>query len=178
MLYPAPLRDFLIELAAAGLFHARWTEEIHEEWTRNVLKDRTDLRAEQLERTRELMNRAVPDCLVANYGPLIEGLELPDPNDRHVLAAAIRSGSEAIVTFNLRDFPEPYLALFGIEALHPDKFIYHQFGSNAANVLIAAHRCRERLKNPPKSANEYLDILEKQGLPQSAGELRKYSTVI
>ena len=67
---------------------------------------------------------------------------------------------------------------FGIEALHPDEFIYHQFGLNNANVLIAAQRCRERLKNPPKSAEEYLDILERQGLPQSVGELRKYSAVI
>ena len=167
-----------MELAAAGLFRARWTDEIHDEWMRNVLKDRTDLKAEQLERTRGLMNGAVSDCLVTNYEPLIAGLTLPDQNDRHVLAAAIRSGSDGIVTFNLRDFPKQYLASFGIEALHPDEFIYHQFGLNNANVLIAAQRCRERLKNPPKSAEEYLDILERQGLPQSVGELRKYSAVI
>ncbi len=85
--------------------------------------DRPDLRSEALERTRELMNRAVPDCLVAGYEHLIEGLDLPDPDDRHVLAAAIRAHAQAVVTFNLKDFPDHVLARYDMEPKHPDEFV-------------------------------------------------------
>jgi hypothetical protein len=88
VLYPASLRDFLLRLAMTELFRARWTDHIHGEWMRSVLNNRKDLTAGQLERTRQLMDQAVPDCLVTDYEDLIDSLELPDPDDRHVLAAA------------------------------------------------------------------------------------------
>ncbi|WP_164104374.1 PIN domain-containing protein [Candidatus Laterigemmans baculatus] len=125
VLYPAPLRDLLMRLALTELFRARWTNQIHDEWIRNVLADRPDLTAEQLERTRELMNAHVRDCLVIDYEDMIEGLDLPDRDDRHVLAAAIRTRASVIVTFNLSDFPPAYLAKHGLEAQHPDEFITH-----------------------------------------------------
>src|SRR5438270_13155098 len=99
VLYPAPLRDLLIQLATAGIFRARWTDRIHEEWIRNVLANRPDLTRGQLERTRDLMDRSVRDCLVTGFEGLIEGLSLPNENDRHVLAAAIRCNADAIITF-------------------------------------------------------------------------------
>lgn len=122
VLYPAPLRDLLMQLALTGAYRARWSEQIHDEWTRNVLKNRPDLTSAQLDRTVELMNRAVPDCLVKDYEPLVKGLDLPDEDDRHVLAAAIKCGASVIVTYNLRDFPAEILKCFEIEALHPDVF--------------------------------------------------------
>lgn len=167
-----------MELAANGLFRVKRTEQIHDEWVRNVLKNRDNLTREQLERTRRLMNLAIPDCLVEGYEDLVAGLALPDRNDRHVLAAAIASASDGIVTFNLKDFPRPYLAKFSIELLHPDEFIHHQFGLDNAAVLVAVQRCRGRLRNPPKTADQYLDTLEVQGLPQTVAELRPYSAVI
>ena len=106
VLYPAPLRDFLLHLTVLDVFSARWTEKTHQEWIRNVLKDRPDIKASQLERTRKLMDLHARDCIVSGYEYLIEGVELPDPDDRHVLAAAIHSGAKAIITFNLRDFPD------------------------------------------------------------------------
>ncbi len=106
VLYPAPLRDFFMHLALLDTFRARWTQTIHDEWMRNVLQNRPDLRREQLGRTRELMNAHVRDCLVEDYEGLIDTLELPDANDRHVLAAAIRAKADAVVTFNLKDFPK------------------------------------------------------------------------
>ena len=105
VLYPAPLRDFLLRLSMTGLFAAKWTNQIHDEWIRNVLMSRPELK-DKLSRTRELMDKAVPDSLVAGYEPLMENLQLPDTDDRHVLAAAIRSGAQAIITFNLKDFPD------------------------------------------------------------------------
>ncbi|WP_425294812.1 PIN domain-containing protein [Neomesorhizobium albiziae] len=144
----------------------------------NLLAARPDLKLEQIHRTRDLMNRAVPDCLVYGYQDLIPCLQLPDENDRHVLAAAIVSASDAIVTFNLKDFPKPTLENYQLELIHPDDFIFHQFGIDDASVLASVQRCRERLKNPTKTAAEYLDTLEKQGLPKTVAHLRAYAAVI
>jgi hypothetical protein len=120
VLYPAPLRSFFMYLALTDLFRARWTDAIHEEWMRNVQKDYPDITREKAERVRNLMNAHVLDCLVADYEDLIPHLSLPDANNRHVLAAAIRAGANAIVTFNLGDFPRATLDPFGIEAQHSD----------------------------------------------------------
>src|ERR1700722_10465987 len=119
ILYPAPLRDLFIRLAQAGLIRARWTETIHDEGVRNVLADNPALSAERLARTRTLMNEAVRDCRVSGYEDLIDSLTLPDPDERHILAAAIRANAEVIVTFNVKDFPTGVLAGYNIEAQHP-----------------------------------------------------------
>ncbi len=167
VLYPAPLRDFLMRLALTDLFRARWSEDIHDEWMRKVLESRPDLKREQLERTRELMNQHVHDCLVEDYQNLTSSLELPDPDDRHVLAAAIRANASVIVTFNLKDFPPQHVAQYGIEAQHPDDFLTHLIDLNQARVCAAAEEQRKSLRNPPKSVDEFLDILIRQGLPQT-----------
>jgi predicted nucleic acid-binding protein len=125
VLYPAPLRDLLLELAISELFAAKWTETIHDEWIRGLLRSRPELK-EKLHNTRRLMNEAVPDALVENFEPLIDGLKLPDANDRHVLAAAIKCNAQIIVTSNLKDFPPESLEPYGIEAMHPDEFIEHR----------------------------------------------------
>jgi predicted nucleic acid-binding protein len=178
VLYPAPLRDLLMHLALTDLFRAKWTEAIHDEWMRNVLANRPDLKAEQLRRTRDLMNAHVRDCLVTGYEDLIPALTLPDPDDRHVLAAAIRAGADAIVTFNLTDFPGDVLAGYGIEAVHPDDFVSSQLDLAPHAVCAAAKRQRESLKNPPRSVEEYLESLERQGLAQTASALRRFAELI
>lgn len=174
VLYPAPLRDLLMHLALTDLFRAKWTDAIHDEWIRSVLKDRPDLTREQLERTRALMNLHVRDCLVTNYEDLIPSLTLPDPDDRHVLAAAIRGRADVIVTFNLSDFPPDALARSGIEAQHPDDFVVHLLDLAPGSVCAAVKRQRESLRNPPKSAEELLATFESQGLPQTVARLRAF----
>jgi predicted nucleic acid-binding protein len=116
VLYPAPLRDFLMWLALSGAFRARWSAQIHDEWKRNLLENRPDLTSEQIDRTIFMMNDAVPGAVVTEYEFLVEGLVLPDPDDRHVLAVAIRSNASVIVTFNQTDFPATTLEPLGIEA--------------------------------------------------------------
>jgi predicted nucleic acid-binding protein len=123
VLFPAPVRDLLIRVAHAGLVRARWSDAILDECFRSILASRPDLDATILDRTRRLMNAAVADGLVTGYEPLVGALELPDPDDRHVLAAAIRSAAQVIVTSNLRDFPNCKLAPYGVEARHPDEFV-------------------------------------------------------
>ena len=172
VLYPAPLRDLLMQLALTDRFHAKWTDAIHEEWMRNVLKNRPDLSRTQLERTRNLMNANVRDCLVTGYEDLIEAVTLPDPNDRHVLAAAIRGRADLIVTFNLGDFPAGSLQRYGMEAQHPDQFITHLLDLAPADVFRAVKCQRESLKSPPKSAADLLNTLEKQQLVQTVAYLR------
>ena len=178
VLYPAPLRDLLMRLALTDLFRARWTDQIHEEWIRNLLANRPHLTAEQLERTRTLMNSHVRDCLVTGYEPLIEGLALPDPDDRHVLAAAIRTRASVIVTFNLDDFPANVLEPLGVESQHPDEFITHLIDLNPAVVCAAGKRQRASLKNPPHTVEEFLTTLEKQRLPETVARLREFSELI
>src|SRR5262249_35754559 len=98
VLYPAPLRDLLLELAVSDLYRAKWSDAVHEEWIAAVLRNRSDLTRAQLERTRDLMNAHARDALVIEFEELIDVLDLPDPNDRHVLAAAIKGGEGLIVT--------------------------------------------------------------------------------
>jgi predicted nucleic acid-binding protein len=114
VLYPAPLRDLLMELAVADLFRAKWSTQVHEEWIEAVLAERADLTRERLQRTRTLMEAHVRDALVSGYEELIESLDLPDPDDRHVLAAAIRGRADLIVTANLKDFPADRLAKWSL----------------------------------------------------------------
>ncbi len=160
------------------IFRAKWTEQIHDEWIRNLLKNRPDLDREHLNRTRELMNQSVMDCLVDGYEPIIDSLKLPDANDRHILAAAIHVGADAIITFNLKDFPKATMDQFNKEVLHPDDFLHHQFGLNQAAVVMAAHKCRARLANPTKTSAAYLETLAAQSLPKLVAELQKFSSII
>ncbi len=176
VLYPAPLRDFLMWLALTDLFKARWTEEIHAEWIRNVLKNRPDLTLEQLTRTKNLMNANVRDCLVTDYEPLIAAIKLPDPKDCHVLAAAIRAQATIIVTFNLRDFPNQILKSYSVKAVHPDEFVQSLIELNPIAVCMAAQSQRQTLKNPPKTTDEYLETLLKSGLKQTVTLMRSLCT--
>lgn len=167
-----------MELATAELFRAVWTDRIHAEWTRSVLRDRPDIAPEKLQRTRDLMNSHAPDCLVEGYEHLIDVVDLPDPDDRHVLAAAIHARANAIVTFNLKDFPTPVLAKFNIEPIHPDDFISYQFDLQESAVVIAAGKCLRRLRTPPKTAMEYLETLRQQSLPKTVAALAPYATIL
>lgn len=178
VLYPATLRDLLLSLAYENVYRARWTQEIQDEWVRNVLIKRKDLDEEKLRRTQRLMADAIDDCLIDGYQSLIESIVLPDPNDRHVLAAAIVGHADAIVTFNKKDFPESVLSKYGIEVLHPDDFIMLQYDLDSIGVLEAAKAMRLRLKNPPKNVQEFLEVLERQGLPQICQELKKAESLI
>ena len=173
LLYPASVRDLVVELARTGLFRAKWTTRIHAEWINAVIRDRPDLDRSRLERAAELMDRAIPDSLVAGFEQLETGLAaLPDSDDRHVLAAAIHCGAQEIVTFNLRDFPEAVLHPYGIRAIHPDVFVEHLLDLNLEAGCEAVRRIRRRLVNPPVTAQQILEGYESNGLAVSASILR------
>lgn len=178
VLYSASLRDLFVRLALAGLVAFRCTDRIHEEWMRNVIRNYPDLTREKAERVRDLINSAIPDGIVTGYEDLIESLTLPDSDDRHVLAAAIRADAEVIVTFNLKDFPATALAGYNIEAQHPDEFIVSLFDAAPGPVCGAVKRQRQGLRNPPMTAEELLATLEGQGLVQTVSRLRPFADLL
>ncbi len=178
VMYPAPLRSLLMYLALSGQFRARWSEAIHNEWTRNLLKKRPDLAPEQLKKVCDLMDSHVPGALVSGYEALIPAIELPDPDDRHVVAAAIQTRAEAIITFNLKDFPDAALSRYNLRAIHPDEFIDDLAELNIGAVIQAARNHRSDLKSPPFTAGEYLDLLLRQQLPQTVSRLRSLELLI
>lgn len=178
VLYPAPLRDFLMQLALANTCRARWTNLIHDEWIRNVLKQRPDLIPADLARTRELMNLHARDALVTGFEYLIPTIDLPDLNDRHVVAAAVHAEASLIVTFNLKDFPHTQLQRYNVSAQHPDTFIVDLIAYSPAQVLEAAANHRRSLRNPPKSPDEYLDTLLKQGLKHTVALLCEWKSAL
>jgi hypothetical protein len=178
VMYPAPLRSYLMYLSLTGLYRARWTNQIHDEWIRNLLKNRPELEPEKLERTKQLMNENAPDCLVEGYESLIDGITLPDVDDRHVVAAAIMGQAEGIVTFNLKDFPDEVLSPMGLTAIHPDTFLSDMFELNPSAAIQAAQNQRRSLKSPPMTVDEYLDCLMRQKLPTFVSKLSQFKTII
>lgn len=174
VLYPASLRNLMMWLAWNDVIRARWTEAIHEEWMRNVLTNHPDLTREQLERTRRMMDEAAGESLVEGYEGIIDGLSLPDPDDRHVLAVAIHAQAEAIITWNLKDFPMATVAAFGIAIQTPDEFVCDLLETNGDAVLEAMREHRASLKNPPKISAEYLANLAAQGLTKCSVLLQEH----
>lgn len=166
VLYPAQLRDFLMRLAVNDLVRAHWTDKIHGEWMRNVHADYPDVTWKNLERTRRLMDKALPDARVTGCEHHIPNLDLPDPDDRHVLAAAIQIGAECIVAFNTGDFPTASLEQYGIDAVDPDSFVVSLFETSPSQVVSIAAQHRGSLRHPPKSIGAYLALLENSGLSE------------
>jgi predicted nucleic acid-binding protein len=160
-------------LANTGIVRAHWSALILDECFRNILANRPDLRPEALERTRELMSQAVADCMVLGFEALIEGIDVPDRDDRHVLAAAIRAGAQVIVTFNLDDFPDHKLAPYNVEAKHPDDFVLDAIDLAPGLVTSVVSDQAGSLKNPPRTIGELLDTLRDQGLIRSVAKLRE-----
>ena len=137
----------------------------------NLLTNRRDLKPEQLQRTCDLMIASMPDCLVSGYEQLIPGLSLPDPDDRHVLAAAIHCNAQMIVTNNMKDFPADVFAQFDIEAQSADTFLRSQADLFVPQFLNCVKIVRSRLRNPLMAAEDYITQLARLGLMQTASYL-------
>ena len=172
VLYPNFLRDLLMRLASSGLFRARWTQEIHREWMEAVARNHPQLAWEKLENTRDLMDRNVLDALVTGYESLIPGLLLPDPDDRHVLAAAIKAQAQLIITRNHKDFPPSALEPYGVKTQGPDDFICDLWELDEQIVLSAIEEQLRSFKKPQLTRDEYCQALERQQLKRTVTCLR------
>ena len=174
VLYSALLRDFLLRLAANKLFGPLWSEEIQNEWIRSLLRKRSGLKHEKLERTRREMDSYFPESLVRGYESITPTLMLPDPNDRHVLAVAIYTKAKYIVTFNLDDFPDSVLAPHQVKAISPDEFVLRIVELDSEHFIETVAKHRAVLSRPVLSVAEYLATLEKQGLSKTVAFLRNH----
>jgi predicted nucleic acid-binding protein len=160
-------------MASEGLFKPKWSSIIQEEWTRNLLINRPDLIKKQLKSTIDSMNKAFPDSNVENFEELIPNLNLPDENDRHVLACAIQCKADLITTINLKDFPTKRIDKYDIQIQHPDELICNLIDLNERLACKAFEKMVNRLKNPPKTKSEVRVTLTNCGLIESAKRLEK-----
>lgn len=173
VLYPNTLRDLLIRIAQQPhLVQARWTDEILDEMLRALRKNLPDISEEKADRLRARMNSAVRDCLVTGYEPLITALDLPDPNDRHVLAAAIKVNAQVIVTRNQKHFPPSKLAPWGISRKTPDDFVYDAMDLDRQAVWACVQQIVDSRKRRPVTIDDVLGELERDSLVTSVASLR------
>lgn len=176
VLYPQVLRDVLLQLSMTEMFRARWTDRIQQEWADAIKRSRPQLDPDRIDRTCDIIRTAFPECYITGHEELIDSLHLPDPNDRHVFAAAIHAGAQVIVTTNLRHFPAEDLQPHAITAQHPDEFILHLLDLDPAATTDAIRLVRYRLKNPPYDPAAFLDLLDRAGLPATAQAIRALPT--
>lgn len=173
VLFPFLTRDLLLSCAAEGLFRPRWTKLINQEWSRAAVSSGRISR-EQANRTLSVMNTHFDEAEIEGYEPLIDGLALPDPDDRHVLAAAIRIKADMIVTDNIKDFPAETLDGFEIEACTADKFLANTIDLFKIDAVRAIREARNRCVNPPIGRDEYLHKMIASGLVETANEIKPY----
>lgn len=173
VLYPSVLRDVLIRVAQRGLVQAKWTEKILDEVFDSLHENRPDIGLDRLDRTRKFMNEAVRDVVVDGYESLIDGVDLPDPDDRHVLAAAIRSHAQMIVTANIKDFPASELEKWNIEAKHPDDFLVDQFYLDGIAMHVITQQIADSYTSRSWTQRDVVDALARGGLTQAAALLRR-----
>lgn len=178
VLYPAQIRDSLLRLAAEGFYRPLWSQDIHREWINAIRRELPDIDPNRLERTKSLMDENFEDAVVEGYECLIETIDLPDPDDRHVVAAAVKENADAIVTSNLKDFPEETLLFHNLEVIHPDDFIRYQFDLDQSLFLHVMRTQRTSLQNPPLSTDEFIGHMEASGLVLTADLLKEFDDEI
>ncbi|VVE47582.1 PIN domain-containing protein [Pandoraea fibrosis] len=173
VLFPLATTDALMSLATAGFFATKWTQMIETEWIASLEEQRPELKG-KLQFRRDCMRDAIPDWEVpeAAWTPLIGSFTLPDPDDRHVLAAAIAGHADCIVTSNRRDFPDAIASEYGLEIVDPDRFIINQWDLDSVGAMTAFKQMRARRRKPQSNVEDFAQALERSGLPSTAQRIR------
>lgn len=171
-------RDILLRFFEQDLYRARWSETIHQEWLTNARK-KYPANLEKLDRTDQLIREHFQSAWVAetDFDRFIDLVDLPDDDDRHVVAAAIACKASYIVTDNLKHFPEAELSKFDIEGGTADKFLSGTFDHYPREAMFDLRRHRQSLRTSP-SQSEYLMLLRSKGLPMLASRLQPYKEVL
>jgi hypothetical protein len=171
LLYPFQLRNLLVQFGVDSVIAPRWTARINEEWISNLVAA-GKAPHERLLLTLELMNAALPEADVRDWETYMNDLALPDPNDCHVLAAALAAKAPTILTMNLRDFPDSILAWHGVAAVHPDGFLCGLYDADPELLRASTEMAHANLSRSAPSFAAYLDVLERQGLSRLVTRLR------
>lgn len=167
VLYSAPLRDPLIRLALAGLCEPRWSDGVQDEWIRKLLAGRPD-QVQALARTWALMDRALPEARSHGHEPLVPTLVLPDPDDRHVLAAALHSGADVLLTFNLKDFPAASVPGEVLLVTHPDSWLVDVMAQDGELTLTVVRELLAALRSPSLKVADLAEALDRLTLTRTA----------
>lgn len=178
VLYGSFPRDLLLSLFAQGMYEAKWTAKITQEWVGHLLENRRDIPQSSTDRTVANMNNIKPAALVERYEHIIAQVTLPDKDDRHVVAAAIACGAQKILTWNLRDFPNDVLAVFGVIAESPDKFICDLIIADPEAVIKIFRAVRIRMKAPPMTVEMFFESLHANRLKLTAAQLERYRNLL
>lgn len=178
VLHPAFLRGALLWFADARLLRPVWSQDVLAEWRRSVLRRHTDLDDAKVDTLQHAFTSQFPDAEVTDYAPFIQALELPDADDRHVLAAAIVGRCHGIITTNLKHFPIETVAKFGIEVVHPDDFIVNIIDIDENKAIGACKRHREAMSRSKPTADQYLERFEICGLIQAHQRLLPHKELI
>jgi hypothetical protein len=173
-LYASALRDILIELALEAIIGLRWSSAVLDELSRALVNTRPEYTTDKALRLVTAMMAALPDASVPPSNPPAISVNLPDADDAHVVLAAHHGGCEAVLTFNLDDFPAATLGQLQppLTALHPDAFLVDMLAFHPAPVLSVIERVRQNLRAPPMSVAQYADSLTRSALPQTAELVR------
>jgi hypothetical protein len=176
ILYPFHLRNIVVQIAVDRLVDARWTDEIHDEWIRSLVADTPAIPIERLQITRRLMNDALPGAIVTGYQRHIQAVTLPDPDDRHVVAAGIAGGASIILTWNLRDFPAREMKKHGLRRQTPDAFLVDLCDQAPDLTLASLANARRNLSKTRVSASDFVNIVKNQGLIQLSARIAGHLT--
>ena len=173
VLVGAMKRNILLSFAAAGLFRVRWTKELLDEVekaVREIMEANEDpLSLRKAQRCRAAMEKAFPEARVKNYNKFLSSVtDLPDPDDWHVLAAALKAQVVLIVTENISHFPAEVLDQFNIEAMTSDQFIASTIDLNPENAVAALRELRQRLRNPAFGQSGFLQRMRDIGLQETS----------
>lgn len=176
VLIPFFSKDFFLELGKRGL-PIHWSLPIEAEfldvWAR-LFPDKAGSGLKVL----QLMRSAVPDWRAPVSRRVLQKVELPDPKDRHVLAAAIGVRADTIVTWNIKDFPTSVLQNHGLIARTPDAVLCDIFAADQDMFIAAAGAMRARMRNPAMSPSEWLEGVQSGGLRGLAARLRLVSETL
>ena len=178
VLYPAGIRDILIQPAVYDLYRPKWSLDIFQEWMRIDRRIRENHSPDQVRLTQKYLDSFFFDAQIVGYESLICNLNLPDKDDRHVLAAAIIGDCDFIITQNLRDFPAELLEVYGMETYSPDEFLVMLIDTHPQEILESVRAIRKKLRNPAYSVDQYLDMRLRDGLLDTVFYLRQYAHLL
>ncbi|MCL1837964.1 MAG: PIN domain-containing protein [Propionibacteriaceae bacterium] len=176
VLVPITLTNVILTAADYGLLQPCWSPEVIEEAVEAIMEIRLDLSEERIRRRFAAMNEAFEGARTSGNPAMLDGHSFPDPDDQHVVAAAVGAGAAVIVTANIRDFPKPLLAELGLAVMSPDELLLELLKAQTEAMVNVVTKVAAALRNPSKTPEDILEALTLAGAPGFAASVRSLLT--